>query len=85
MGNYLHSWTPGPTYPESRSKYVYTSLESLYRGPEGDDDDELQVGYEHALPDLPVEVWSNIIVQLSFTDKVRATRHNLSRASPIFR
>ena len=38
-----------------------------------------------SLPDLPIEVWSAIIVQLSFSDKVGVRGHQFYRAGSIFR
>ena len=69
MGNYLNSWTQGPAHSESHRKYLYTSLENLNMDPE-DPEEEMYEDEALALPDLPIEVWSGIIVQLSFSDKV---------------
>ena len=88
MGNYLQSWTVGPAYPDNHRKYLYTSLENIDKDQEDQDDlVELGVVDEDVLPDLPVEVWSSIIAQLSFHDKVTVTQllSKLCRAVSIFR
>ena len=73
MGNYLQSWTVAPPYPDSHRKYLYTSLENIDKNAEDEDDEDVLGGVdEDTLPDLPVEVWSSIIAQLSFHDKVTA-------------
>ena len=71
MGNYLQTWTHTPSYPDSHRKYLYTSLENIDKDLETHDDVELDQCEEDTLPDLPPEVWSNIVGQLSFSDKVR--------------
>ena len=70
MGNYLPSWTQGPSYTETQRKYHYTSLVDLYRDAEDPQEEVYEEEEEDYLPDLPHEVWSSIIVQLSFSDKV---------------
>ena len=84
MGNYLSSWTQGSTQCETQRKYLYKSLENLNIDPE-DPDEEMYEEEDDSLPDLPIEVWSGIIVQLSFSDKVGVRGHQFYRATAICR
>ena len=84
MGNYLSSWTQGSTQSDTQRKYHYKSLENLNMDPE-DPDEEMYEEEDDSLPDLPIEVWSGIIVQLSFSDKVGVRGQEFYRASSIFR
>ena len=51
---------------DTQGKYYYNSLENLNMDP----DEEMYEEEDDSLPDLPIEVRSHIIVQLSFSDKV---------------
>ena len=50
-----------------------------------DHDEEMHEEEDDSLPDLPIEVWSGIVVQLSFSDKVGVRGHQFYRAGSIFR
>ena len=76
MGNYLSSWV--------QRKYYYKPLENLNMDPE-DPDEEVYEEEDDSLPDLPIEVWSGIIVQLSFSDKVGVRGPQFYKAGSIFR
>ena len=69
MGSYLSSWVQVSVQSDTQRKYYYKSLENLNMDP-GDPDEEMYEEEDDTLPDLPIEVWSGIIVQLSFSDKV---------------
>ena len=84
MGSYLSSWLQGPAQSDTQRKYYYKSLKNLPMDPE-DPDEEMHEEEDDSLPDLPIEVWSGIIVQLSFSDKVGVIGQEFYRAGPFFR
>ena len=82
MGNYLNSWTQGHAQSQSQRKYYYKSLENLNM----ENQDELEEnGQDLPLPDLPTELWSGIIVQLSFSDKVGGEVRDFYKSVHIYR
>ena len=68
MGNYWsHACGRAPAQSQSYLKYYYTSIENLNMD---DLEEESETLEDQEPPNLPTEVWSEIIVQLSFSDKV---------------
>jgi hypothetical protein len=82
MGNYLSSWTQGAAQSDTQRKYHYKSLENLNLYPKDPDEEMYE---DDSLPDLPIEVWSGIIVRLSFSDNVGVRGHQFYRATAICR
>ena len=82
MGNYLNSWNQGPSQSQSQRKYYYTSLENINIDEQEESEDKFE---DVPVPDLPTELWSGIIVQLSFSDKVGGEVRDFYKSVHIYR
>ena len=73
MGSYLSSWSHGLACSQPQKKYQYITMESFDGDPENPPDDPFMTEEEtSSCPSLPIEVWSCIIAQLPFDDKVKS-------------